>query len=779
MKMIDAEAKDDIFRNPTADNPHFGRIASVVQVDGQTYAAAQVERGREARILAGRLLPDAPWRPAQSAPGGVHQPVLCDRGGNIDVVWNEVTTTGWMIRRARLAEGAEALAEAETVFEHEAVCLPPAVVAHDGRLYVAFAARYEGRIRIHVARQTNRGWRIARPLGTGGADRFRPRLAAHSGGLFLVFDQYRQGRYEVVLATSTDGVRWQKAAVWGEPQARWLNPRMVCDQGGAATICWVVLRPVMDKWGVVDNQPSIFGARYQDGEHTLLTDPDRADDPRIIGDLREGLLAAEIYKGHVGLRRHPQLAIEPDGHVRLFWEMRKESWDSDVIGHLVGRRCSMEGHWTRPTLLSSAGYAYTIPPRMEGMHLPVGYYDFQGTGLDVLRCATINLETDGQPLDIDTRKWRRWKITPLKPQRKPAATVKRGDGEYHLVWTDTHCHTGFSPDAEGELDELVHFARDVAGLDGVTLIDNDYYPHKALTEAEWRIHGELSAHFTQPGSFVWLPGYEFTYHRRDLNPDFNHRCILFPRPGGPLFRRIDPATATDAQMIAALKQTDGLAYPHHASYELLDDAVEWNVEVCSSWRVCIEETTPTIEKLKAGARIGFIGSSDTHRSVPGLGGARTGLFVKELTPEALFDAFRQRRIIATQGFNIFIDFQVSGAFIGESTVVDQAPRVTGDVRAWDAIDYVEVIRDGESIWWERGHGRRCTFAFTDEEVASGPHFYFLKVKLQGDPSLNVDGIPANNFPKPFEQNSRYPHNLARARGVFAWSSPVWITRNPK
>jgi hypothetical protein len=160
--------------------------------------------------------------------------------------------------------------------------------------------------------------------------------------------------------------------------------------------------------------------------------------------------------------------------------------------------------------------------------------------------------------------------------------------------------------------------------------------------------------------------------------------------------------------------------------------------------------------------------------IPGVAGARTGLYVKELTPEAIFDAYRNRRIIATQGFNIFIDFRVNGAFIGQQTKAESSNIITADIKAYEKIDYVEVFRDGKSIWWDSPDGEGVSFEFEDKDVSTGEHFYFMKVKLVGDPSLNVDAIPAENFPKPFEQNSRYPHNLARGRGVFAWTSPVWV-----
>jgi hypothetical protein len=493
----------------------------------------------------------------------------------------------------------------------------------------------------------------------------------------------------------------------------------------------------------------------------------------MIADLREGLLASRIYKGHIGLRRNPQLALDDNGRLYVFWEMRKETMGSVVYGHLTGRKLISDNQWSEPCIYSSSGYCYSVPENMSNDKIPCTYYYFESEGFDIIRNEKLNL-SNSEKFEVASDKWKRWKNISIKPQSKPSETIDLDNEEYKLVWADTHCHSNFSPDAEGELDELVNFAKDTAGLDVVTLIDNDYYPHKSLTEAEWRIHGCMSEYFTKEGEFVWLPGYEFTYHRSDLEPDFNHRCVIYPRKGGKLLRRIDPESNTDSKIITELKKTKGMAYPHHCSYKLVDNTVERNVEVCSSWRVCIEETVVTKKILKTGCRLGFIGSSDTHRMVPGLAGARTGLYVKKLTPEELFDAYHNRRIIATQGFNIFMDFRVSDAFIGQQIQTNKTPVLKGIIKAPEKIDYVEVIRDGDPFWWENPENERFSFEIKDSKAAKGEHFYYLKVKLKGDPSFNVDADPANNFPKSFEQNSRYPHNLARAKGVFAWTSPVWM-----
>jgi hypothetical protein len=276
---------------------------------------------------------------------------------------------------------------------------------------------------------------------------------------------------------------------------------------------------------------------------------------------------------------------------------------------------------------------------------------------------------------------------------------------------------------------------------------------------------------------VVFAGWEYTYHRPDHDPDFNHRWIMYPRAGGKLYRRIDPSADEDSKLFQALRGADVVCVPHHCVFKIMDPQIDRNVEVCSSWRVCIEEVDYVLGLLRSGHKLGFVAASDSHRAVPGLGGALTGLYATDLTPEALFDAYRQRRTIATQGFPIFIDFRVGGTFIGGEGEVEGPPEVAVTVRALEEIESLTVLRDGDPIHTAVPREAACQYRFPDRGAAPGEHFYYLRVKLVGDPSFNLD--PAENvLHRPFTQEGRYPGNLARARGVFAWTSPLWLRIGP-
>ena len=214
-----------------------------------------------------------------------------------------------------------------------------------------------------------------------------------------------------------------------------------------------------------------------------------------------------------------------------------------------------------------------------------------------------------------------------------------------------------------------------------------------------------------------------------------------------------------------------MSYPHHCGYRIVDTGIEWNAEICSSWRVCLEESDFTRGVLAAGHRVGFIGSSDTHRAVPGMGGALTGVLATELTADGLFEAYQNRRLIATQGFFIDIDFRIEGRPTGSEVATDRAPSITFDISSPRNVELVELMRNGK-VFWSKSFGSRSIREKLDGEVPLECDYYFLRVKLVGDPSLNTP--PEKNSLAPFSRNGSYPHNLARAEGVFAWTSPIWV-----
>ncbi|MCD6407687.1 hypothetical protein J7L87_01380 [bacterium] len=748
---------------------NFGRKLSTFYRDGNLWTAVQMEKGRKTNVGVYR---NGKFIGKIETDGFVHQPSICSASeGYIFISWNEVMGEKWLIKGAIVKEKDGKIEGIENIFENEKLVLPPDITLFQNKLWCVFPAIREGKIKIHLMEREDGGWKI-KEIISGNSDAFRVKVNSDGNFLYCVYDQYKNKTYEIICEIF-NGKRWKKFKLAPPSGERWFDPKIISSKKGVYII-WVSLKEVEDKkLGIRDHFPFAMAGRIKDNKVEYLYDKTHPEDKRIIIDLREGLLASEIYQGYHGLRRNPYISISDRGELWCFWEVKIEREGTNISGHLFGRKLREDNTWSPYYDLYKGKYSYSVPSFFEENKLPVSFISIFESKENVVGSDWINLKGKKKIYTLNPEKWKRWKAVRESRVKKKERKIYLNGKEYKIFWADTHCHSNNCPDAEGEVDELIHYARDIAGIDVVCIMDNDYYPRKSLTESEWQVQNQLSQHFTQKGKFVVFTGWEFTYHRKDLQPTYNHRCIIYPFSGGKLYRRIDDETNTDEKLMEKLKNKRVICYPHHCTYKIINPRIDKNVEVCSSWRVCIEEIDFTVEQLKKGEVFGFIGSSDTHRSVPGLGGALTGVIAEELTPESLYEAYRKRRLIATQGCRLKIDFRISDLFIGEEGKIKGIPEITGKVIAEKKIDFLEVVRDGEIIFKEKGKTKKMSFKFMDRKAEKGRHFYFLRVKLIGNSSFHLPR--GTSELKPHVRESKYPHNLARAIGVYAWTSPIWLT----
>ncbi|MEZ4331875.1 MAG: DUF3604 domain-containing protein [Myxococcota bacterium] len=277
----------------------------------------------------------------------------------------------------------------------------------------------------------------------------------------------------------------------------------------------------------------------------------------------------------------------------------------------------------------------------------------------------------------------------------PPIVVRRSRAP--LVWADLHGHSAYS-DGTGTPDAYFRYARDVARLDVAALTDHDHWGIEPLDASPTR-RDELLASaraYHDPGRFVTLPGYEWTSWLH------GHRHVLSFDDSLPFFSSLDFATDRPDELWAALRGRPALTFAHHSAGEPV--ATDWHfapdpelepvTEIASvhGMSEALDAPAPIAEAIPGnfvrdvlvyGARLGFIGSGDSHDGHPGLAaiaagqGGLAGLFSESLDRAPLREALERRHVFATNGIRPWLEVSIDGAPMGSTlAATDPSPTST-------------------------------------------------------------------------------------------------------
>jgi hypothetical protein len=290
-------------------------------------------------------------------------------------------------------------------------------------------------------------------------------------------------------------------------------------------------------------------------------------------------------------------------------------------------------------------------------------------------------------------------------------------------WGELHTHSAVS-DGNGSMEDCFAIAR--SHLDFWALADHAYdpavfsrdyrqlRPDHLLLHEEWPKLQDLCRRFEAPGRFVPFLAYEWT------NFGYGHHNVYYLNYDEPI--RMPP---TLPQLYAALRGTEALVIPHHTGYSQGFCGKDWDhhdeqlspfVELYSlhgsseepggirplltpgSWMGPGAAGGSVQEGLARGHKLGIMCSSDAHGDHPGaydLG--LIAAYAGELTRDALWDAFKARRVYGVTGDRILLDFSINGTAMGG--VLRGAPRRHLDVavQAWDRVERLDIIKNN-AIW---------------------------------------------------------------------------------
>ncbi len=297
--------------------------------------------------------------------------------------------------------------------------------------------------------------------------------------------------------------------------------------------------------------------------------------------------------------------------------------------------------------------------------------------------------------------------------------------DYHHYFGDVHNHNAIGY-AKGGLRRSFEIAQnqrldfyaltphahwhDIAQYEGG--IERKWHRGFEVTKDRWSEVLKMVREFHKPSAFVTFPGYE--WHSSSMG-DYH---LLFPNDHAELY-----LADTLAQLQAFVKRSGAIMIPHHpanimgrrgANFGARDPALAPLLEVYSEWGNAVSDRGPypyirhspggrwtknTLQyRLAQGDRFGIVASTDDHLGKPGA--YSQGLAVvlaTELTREAIFDAFWNRRTYAVTGDRIQLCFSLNGSEMGQELAYVRRRNLEVKVSGWDQIDQVEVLKNNRVL----------------------------------------------------------------------------------
>ncbi|MBL7042406.1 MAG: DUF3604 domain-containing protein, partial [Pirellulaceae bacterium] len=666
--------------------------------------------------------------------------------------------------------------------------MPGCARVDDDRLILSWCGCSEGQLRIWCRVLEHGTWKEPFAVSPDSQDSFRSLPASDArGGVWIVWDAYQDGSY----------------GIWGRPVLpergpverispvgeNCLTPTVLAAKQSLC-VAWLRLADVISAGGIISQRHTVQMAIRGEESWRVICDN---DGDSAVATMARGLMARIEPEpipqwGYMGRRRNPML-LEDGEAVWLLWERRSDekARTPNAVGELIGRRYQ-ESRWQKPVVLHHGLLDYHLAEEPRAVE---GKFSFVASELprNFRRIYHRLIGDLSVCSEVAQERWTGWR--PVKLPRHTSSTprheIREGNKVFQLYWADLHCHSNVDASgAVGEPDELLHYARDRAGLDVVAVTENDAIYNIYLTEADYSLGQYLANHFTSEGEFVVLPGFEWTSRlpyspnvdradARNWDPKYygmrkkdwaktltgmsypNHRSVIYPPSGGPLLRF--PEVENDiGKLNKVVAAAGGLAHPHHGIWELAGHPVEANVEVTSCWGIYVDDPARIHQAFNSGRRIGLIGNGDCHRGNPGLSGGLTGIYAEKLTAEAIFDALRNRRVYATNGSRIVVDSRANGTIMGKEVVTaDGEVEITLSAIGTTPIVEAILIRDGDEVKRFMGDGARTlSVNYRDRELTQGAHWYYWRIAQEG-------------------KSPQYPGNVKAACGHLAWSTPHWVS----
>ncbi len=822
----------DVYTLRAVESDKYASLA----MDGEDrlWLAAVSTLDKKDRIIVRRFLVDEWSKPVILSTGeGMETApsLMADASGNLLLVWHARRDGVWSLYERRLGDNMKWRAERRIGSSQSNELYPRLCLDNEGRIWLVSEkiSGSEMSVNLRILEEKNGQdlWSDPVAVYLEGQDR-RPVLAAkQGGGVWIAWDSTRTGNYDIFLSSAYEKRTESGAAIeLGALEQVTAHatfddtPSLVADPNtGDLWVAWNSMRAHSGDIVRTDQHlGDAFVRCYRDGR--WLTPPGVVSTAlpgqASFGAVNKSPHAAVPPEWHwKQTQSYPRVII--DGRQRL-WVI----WRTDATGahnfdlfarvyDLDGSTWSEELNLTKPFQGKDQWPAFVLDRKndlwmaWEGQAKPIDPNSSLGRGdVDVFNTKdlpnNIFVGVLALPESAEKKLSVNWKYAPLGtapmdifnpeiarepmvPGPPPGAT-RTSDGRYGIYFGDPHSHSVLSDAKIGWPDQILTVGRDKYGLDFAVVTD-----HSEMGRLQTGQYGELqllAREFTEAGKFISFTGFEWT----DGTQKYGHRVVLYKQDDAPHYGTNEPGADTIEELFDHAREHDGLMSTHHPGQaqwgrwnpDNHDPRVEPNFEI-ASWHGRFEYYSNPWQgrrqvpghqyqdALRRGYRVGAMAASDTHHLIPGQGGL-TAVLAESLEREPVFEAVRNRRIYATTGEKIVLEFSINGQPMGSELAATNHLQLNVRVVGTDAIDRIEIVKDMVN-----------TFAAVRVEQnpdnSEGAFVLYDAGKPAGGELLPWADTSRLNFEMEDEITDTEIHSyyvrVTQDNTEQAWSSPIWVT----
>ncbi len=385
-------------------------------------------------------------------------------------------------------------------------------------------------------------------------------------------------------------------------------------------------------------------------------------------------------------------------------------------------------------------------------------------------------DTDLGDVPITDRRDGVYAVQPAEPDLCPSPPpLPDGPRDLDLLWGDLHRHSFMSKcmcARDGSPEEGVRYCRDVLGADVITI--TDHHHHMGFPEAQWlalqlerEAAGQILIYGTEPGC---APGHHTNFYALDRETWERARCVALLNNERTVFHaairdHMPPRTMWPVRHIHGSRQGRENIYSDETVATFAPD-LEVAMETLQT-RGCylldgdFECAHPFPNAfLDAGAQVALLGGTD-HTGQPSVNRfGLTGIWAAGRSPDAVWQAVRERRTVASANGKMALWATCRGTPFGSVLEHDGgALEINVQVSAARSLRRIGLFENGVCHKWVELDGTTWEGQVRSSQT-SGPGQHWIVVGVQAE-SAYTEG-------RGFDpDDSRIPWN-------WAFASPFYV-----